>query len=110
MHTQYQNLQDHCNVRTWWDRKVRIGPGILMTTHNDFTVQDGLPIRLDEIKMDDVEALKLLLRESTTVTNCDPFALDIIRELGYLPLAIDLAGACIEREGITPAEYLKLLR
>ena len=83
---------------------------ILMTTRNDFTVQDGLPIRLDQFKMNDMEALELLLRGKTTVTNPDPFALDIIRELGYLPLAIDLVGACIKVEGITPAEYLERLR
>ena len=62
------------------------------------------------MKMDDDTALKLLLRMDTTSMETDPFALEIIRKLGYLPLAIDLAGACMEMENLIPESFLKSLQ
>ncbi|RUS29493.1 P-loop containing nucleoside triphosphate hydrolase protein [Jimgerdemannia flammicorona] len=43
---------------------------------------------------------------STSKFIIDPDAQQIIEELGHLPLAIDLAGACMERDGLTPGEFL----
>ena len=62
------------------------------------------------MKMDDDTALKLLLRKEITAFDVDPLALEIIRKLGYLPLAIDLAGACMEMEDLIPASFLKSLQ
>ena len=59
------------------------------------------------MKLDDDAALKLLLRQPVTVADADPHALEIVQELGYLPLAIDLAGACMEMENLTPSEFLE---
>src|SRR4051812_29279414 len=83
---------------------------ILKTTRDEFAGSRGSTINLDEMKMDDDAALKLLLRKDTTATKRDPFALEIIRKLGYLPLAIDLAGACMEMDDIKPASFLKSLQ
>jgi hypothetical protein len=69
---------------------------ILMTTRNDFAGQNGLPIKLDE--MDNDTALRMLLRRPVDVSDADIGALEIVQELGHLPLAIDLAGACMEME------------
>ena len=80
---------------------------ILKTTRNEFVESRGPTIKLDEMKMDDDTALKLLLRKDITAMDADPLALEIIRELGYLPLAIDLAGACMEMENLKPARFLK---
>jgi hypothetical protein len=80
---------------------------ILKTTRDDFVEIRGPTIKLDEMKMDDDTALKLLLRKDMTVADADPLALEIIRELGYLPLAIDLAGACMEMGNLKPARFLK---
>ena len=80
---------------------------ILMTTRNDSAGQNGSAIKLDEMRLDDDTALKLLLRQPVTVANADPVSLEIIRELGYLPLAIDLAAACMEIENLTPSEFLE---
>src|SRR5690349_8692048 len=83
---------------------------ILKTTRNEFAERRGPTIKLDEMKMDDDTSLKLLLRNDITAMDADPLALEIIRELGYLPLAIDLAGACMEMENLSPAKFLKSFR
>ena len=61
-------------------------------------------VDLNELKMDDETALKLLFRKD------DPIALDIVRDLGYLPLAINLAGALLAEKRITPSEFLEKYR
>lgn len=66
------------------------------------------PIRLDVLEPD--EAADLLTR---IVTHGGPRDLDgagqLCDELGYLPLAIEQAGAYIAEAGITPREYMALL-
>ena len=82
------------------------GQGIIViTTRNDFAGQAA--VNLNDLKMDNDTALKLLLRDNATATSDNPSALAIVQELGYLPLAVDLAGAFIMREGCTPAEFLE---
>jgi hypothetical protein len=83
---------------------------ILKTTRNEFAGKKGSTINLNDLKMDDDTALKLLLRKDTIAMEMDPSALEIIRKLGNLPLAIDLAGACMEMENIKPASFLKSLQ
>ena len=83
------------------------GGVILMTTRSDIVWQGGSPIKLNEMRMDNETALKMLLRRPVIVTDVDPIALEIIHLLGHLPLAIDLAGACMEMEKMEPAEFLK---
>ena len=80
---------------------------ILTTTRNDSAGPNGSAIKLDEMKLDNDAALKMLLRQPVTVADADPHALEIVEELGHLPLAIDLAGACMEMEKLTPAEFLE---
>ncbi|RUP46171.1 hypothetical protein BC936DRAFT_147271 [Jimgerdemannia flammicorona] len=66
---------------------------ILMTTRLNYkTGQENIVVNLNEIKMDDDTALKLLLRENDDDGN----ALAIVQMLGHLPLALDLAGALME--------------
>ncbi|RUS29308.1 hypothetical protein BC938DRAFT_480807 [Jimgerdemannia flammicorona] len=45
--------------------------------------------------------------ESVSTFPADGVAQQIIEELGRLPLAIDLAGACMERDQLTPSKFLK---
>ena len=61
---------------------------ILLTARNSVTDESMAVVNLNELKMDDNTALRLLLRENV---RDDPDALDIVYELGHLPLAIDLA-------------------
>lgn len=79
---------------------------ILITTRNNSKGQEALVINLDDMKMNDEVALKLLLRRNTTIADVDPFAIEIVRELGHLPLAIDLAGACMTIERLSPYKFL----
>ncbi|RUS34056.1 hypothetical protein BC938DRAFT_482652 [Jimgerdemannia flammicorona] len=78
---------------------------ILMTTRLNYykTVQGNMIVDLDEIKMDDDTALKLLLRQNEDDGN----ALAIVHILGHLPLALDLAGALMEIERCKPTEFLE---
>ncbi|RUP48810.1 hypothetical protein BC936DRAFT_143928 [Jimgerdemannia flammicorona] len=77
---------------------------ILMTTRLKYkTGQENMVVDLDEIKMDNDTALKLLLRENDDDGN----ALAIVQMLGHLPLALDLAGALMEIERCTPTEFLE---
>jgi hypothetical protein len=91
------------------------GGVILMTTRN---TDQQLTIKLEEMKMDNEATLKLLLRRElllrrdVDLTNADYAALEIVQELGHLPLAIDMAGAYrnisnrISRELQTRSRYL----
>src|SRR4051812_36703797 len=101
----YDNSDDHFQGKYFPMEKRGV---VLKTTRDDFVEIRGPTIKLDEMKMDDDTALKLLLRKDITAMDADPLALEIIRELGYLPLAIDLAGACMETGNLTPAKYLKI--
>ncbi|RUS24729.1 hypothetical protein BC938DRAFT_473169 [Jimgerdemannia flammicorona] len=59
--------------------------------------------------MDMDSALKLLFRKnnnSTSTFATDPVAQQRIEELRHLPLATDLAGACMDRDGLAPSEFL----
>ncbi|RUP51804.1 P-loop containing nucleoside triphosphate hydrolase protein [Jimgerdemannia flammicorona] len=81
---------------------------IILTTRDAVADHKTAEIRLDEMIIDMESALKLLLRNNNPTSTCttDPVAQQIIEELGYLPLAIDLAGACMERDDLTPDEFL----
>ncbi len=85
----------------------KTGQGIiLMTTRNAFTSQDELVVNLDEMKMNDETALKLLLRRPVTSPDDYIDAVEIAQLLGHLPLAIDFAGAYMKTEGIRPSTFL----
>ncbi|RUS31740.1 hypothetical protein BC938DRAFT_477194 [Jimgerdemannia flammicorona] len=76
---------------------------ILMTTRLKYKAgHDNIVVDLDEIKIDDDVALKLLLRGG----NDDGNALAIVKMLGHLPLALDLASAILDLERCTPTEFL----
>ena len=75
---------------------------ILLTTRNFVTDESMAVVNLNEMKMDDDTALRILLRKNL---NDDPKALDIVRELGHLPLAIDLAGALMAEDKIMPSSF-----
>ena len=67
-----------------------------------------VPVRLDVL--DPAEAAGLL----TAILTQDPprevdGAGELCAELGFLPLAIEQAGAYLAQAGITPREYLRLL-
>ena len=83
----------------------KMGHGtILLTTRIHVADQNMKAVDLNVMKMDDETALKLLLRDNVTD---DPNARKIVEELGYLPLAIDIAGALMVEDNITPSEYLE---
>src|SRR4051794_20106108 len=67
-------------------------------------------INLKEMKMDTATVTKLLLRIKDSENN-DPdtnhIEHEIVDELGHLPLAIDLAGAIMEFDRLTPALFLE---
>jgi len=87
-------------------------PGNIIITSRDPSsarlAAGGKAIKVGELPEDD--AIKLLLEcsckghEDDQRTN----ALDIVQELGYLPLAIDQAGCYISTENITYPQYLRL--
>jgi tetratricopeptide (TPR) repeat protein len=57
------------------------------------------------------EALDLLTRVLAPAGQHDPDgAMELCAELGFLPLAVEQAGAYIAEAGITPRKYLALLR
>ena len=86
----------------------KTGRGTILLTTRNFVIDKSMAVvDLNELKMDDETALRLLLRENLTD---DPKALDIVRELGHLPLAIDLAGALMAEDKITPAKLLERYR
>src|SRR4051812_31978037 len=63
-------------------------------------------INLNELKLNTISAIKLLLRIDN-ISNDDPTGHEIVKELDHLPLALDLAGAIMEIDGLTPALFLK---
>jgi tetratricopeptide (TPR) repeat protein len=65
------------------------------------------PIRLDVL--DTTEALDLLTQITGAGSAHLTSALELCRELGFLPLAIEQAGAFQAEAGITPRDYLDLL-
>ena len=68
----------------------------------------AVPVRLDVL--DPAEAAGLL---TAILTHARPRGLDgageLCAELGFLPLAIEQAGAYLAQAGITPRDYLRLL-
>ncbi|KAL1923227.1 uncharacterized protein VTP21DRAFT_9603 [Calcarisporiella thermophila] len=57
--------------------------------------------------MDDAGALKLLLRKEEINEDSDPDALKLVKQLNFLPLAIELAGAVLRNDPkLTAGEYL----
>lgn len=84
---------------------------ILITTCLKYEIgQDNSIVDLDKMEMDDSTALKLLLRERVEKYRDDQSALEIVRILGYLPLALDLAGAYMEMDGSSPTKCLELYK
>jgi tetratricopeptide (TPR) repeat protein len=76
---------------------------ILVTSRYAGTKRLGQAIELDQ--MVEKEALQLLLGPSGLRTD-DTAAKEVLRRLGYLPLAIDQAGAYILKRGLRPKEFL----
>src|SRR3982750_4250950 len=59
------------------------------------------------MKMDQDSSLTLLMRQKITSSSDQyPAALGLVKELGYLPLAVDLAGAYMEQTAETPVRFL----
>ena len=86
----------------------KTGRGTILLTRRNFVTDESMAVvDLNELKMDDDTALRLLLRKNLTD---DPKALDIVRELGHLPLAIDLADALMAEDKITPSKLLERYR
>lgn len=85
----------------------KVGDGdIIVTTRDSVANFQADTINFDEMRMNMNSALRLLLRNKDLTVQADHSAQELIEELGYLPLAIDLAGACIEQDGLMPAEFL----
>jgi hypothetical protein len=76
---------------------------ILVTSRYVGTKRLGQTIELDQ--MVEKEALQLLLGSSGLRTD-DTAAKEVLRRLGYLPLAIDQAGAYILKRGLCPEAFL----
>ena len=83
----------------------KTGRGTILLTRRNFVTDESMAVvDLNQLKMDDDTALRLLLRKNLTD---DPKALDIVRELGHLPLAIDLAGALMAEDKIISSKLLE---
>ena len=84
---------------------------IIITTRDTVAYLRASTINLDEMTMNADSSLKLLMRSSISPTSeVYPAALDLVKELGYLPLAVDLAGAYMEQTFQTPSAYLSNLK
>jgi len=84
---------------------------ILMTTRNGNAGPNGSPINMYDFQMDEDTALKLLLGKDVNLSNVSAHARDLVKELEYLPLAIDIAGASMRMDRtLTPETYLKNCR
>ncbi|RUS33857.1 hypothetical protein BC938DRAFT_483471, partial [Jimgerdemannia flammicorona] len=82
-----------------------LGDGDILLTSRDAVAEHKTSvISLDEVRMDIESALKLLFRKN--IPENDSVGRLIIEELGHLPLAIHLAAACMEEDGLTPVEFL----
>jgi tetratricopeptide (TPR) repeat protein len=68
----------------------------------------GLAERLPITSMEPEEGALLLLRRAKLGQADQSLAVQISKELGGLPLALDQAGAFIEETPCTPAEYLEI--
>ncbi|KAL1924451.1 uncharacterized protein VTP21DRAFT_4105 [Calcarisporiella thermophila] len=79
---------------------------ILVTTRLRYQGYSMVPIYFEEYPMRDDAALRLLGKDEGV-----PYALELVKELEYLPLAIDLAGASMKMDSIlTPEKYLSSYR
>ncbi|MFD1543568.1 tetratricopeptide repeat protein [Nonomuraea guangzhouensis] len=68
-------------------------------------------LHLDVLSEDEaVDLLTRLAQPENPDHDVWPGALDLVRELGFLPLAIDQVGAYLHQTALTPAAYLTLLR
>ncbi|KAI1386773.1 uncharacterized protein F4822DRAFT_411176 [Hypoxylon trugodes] len=79
---------------------------VLVTSRSPDAERIGAMIRISGMTED--EAVKLLFKQLDTTedeTN-RPIAAEIVRRLGYLPLAVDQAGAYIKTEGLPLANFL----
>ena len=80
---------------------------IIITTRNAVANLRSSTIDLDEMTMDADSSLTLLMRQAIAPSLDEyPAALELVKELGHLPLAIDLAGAYMEQTGQTPSNFL----
>ena len=68
----------------------------------------AVPVRLDVLDPAEAQALLTAILTHDQTRDLDGAA-ELCAELGYLPLAIEQAGAYIAETGLTPAEYLQLL-
>ncbi|MER5421170.1 NB-ARC domain-containing protein [Streptosporangium roseum] len=68
-------------------------------------------LHLDVLSEDEaVDLLTRLAPPEDPGHDVRPGALDLVQELGFLPLAIDQVGAYLHQTALTPAAYLTLLR
>ncbi|ACZ86211.1 hypothetical protein Aros01_09398 [Streptosporangium roseum] len=68
-------------------------------------------LHLDVLSEDEaVDLLTRLAQPEDPGHDVRPGALDLVQELGFLPLAIDQVGAYLHQTALTPAAYLTLLR
>ncbi|MFF8534900.1 tetratricopeptide repeat protein, partial [Streptomyces sp. NPDC015532] len=89
----------------------RLGTGqTLVTTRRDLSWRDlGTPLRLDTLNPD--ASLKVLQEITRRHADRDVAGLaDLAEELGYLPLALQQAGAYLAQTRTTAASYLSQLR
>lgn len=101
------NSEFSCRLRDKYFPKSGRGV-ILITTCLKWKIgQSGTAIDINEMILDNKAALRLLLRDKTTVNENDEDALKIVEELGHLPLALDLAGAIMDMSGSTPSKFLR---
>lgn len=82
--------------------------GLFLLTSRQATGWHGIaePLCLDVLEPDEAAAL---LAAITGRSPDEPGAAALCEELGFLPLAVEQAGAYIEQTRITPAGYLELL-
>ena len=82
------------------------GGHVLITSQSTAWRRTGAVIELQPLS--EASAVDLLLRRSgQKVGESD---LTLVKALGSLPLAVELAGAFLERQGISSGEYLQRLR
>jgi tetratricopeptide (TPR) repeat protein len=79
---------------------------VLITSRNRDTSRLG--ITLEPSAMTEQEGLELLLRSADVAQEQLQEARQLAEALGYLPLALDQAGAYIRSRGIWPSRYLEL--
>ncbi|KAK4139118.1 kinase subdomain-containing protein, partial [Dichotomopilus funicola] len=87
------------------------GRTVLTTRSRDVAMRvTEKTVKLDEFSLSEAKTLleKLVTRE--VLTNDTASVTELLRELTYLPLAITQAAAYLERNEVSIAEYLRLLR